>query len=97
MFERGTAVEADTGDAGDCEFHRQHVAFLAGWVVTGCMVDDTYGAVGKEFRRRSVQQPLRPYRTIGKSCSWPLRLLSLGLGTSASFYRCRAVSTARSL
>src|SRR5882724_5018300 len=30
-------------------------------------------------RRRSGQQPRRPYRTRGKSCSWPLRVLSLGL------------------
>src|ERR1700686_5193571 len=33
MFERGTAVEAETRDAGNCEFDRQHVALLAGWVV----------------------------------------------------------------
>src|SRR5258705_5950841 len=49
MLERGTAVEAHTGDAGDCEFHRQHVALLAGWVITGCTVDGTYRAVGKGF------------------------------------------------
>src|SRR3984893_11503345 len=49
MLERGTAVEADTGDAGDCEFYRQHVALLAGWIVTGCTVDDTHDAVGKGF------------------------------------------------
>src|SRR3979411_1043860 len=30
MLERGTAVEANTRDAGDCEFYRQHVTFLAG-------------------------------------------------------------------
>src|SRR3977135_2882662 len=41
MLERGTAVEADTRDAGDREFDRQHVAFLAGGVVTGCPVGDT--------------------------------------------------------
>src|SRR5438876_468196 len=33
----------------------------------------------ERFRRRSGQQPLRPYRTTGKSCSWPLLVLSLGL------------------
>ena len=27
-------------------------------------------------RRRSGRQPRRPYRTIGKSCSWPLLVLS---------------------
>src|SRR5918999_6337140 len=36
MLERGTAVEADARDAGNREFDRQHVALLAGWVVTGC-------------------------------------------------------------
>src|SRR3979490_1170320 len=35
MLERGTAVEADTGDAGDGDFYRQQVAPLAGGVVTG--------------------------------------------------------------
>src|SRR3954449_2498402 len=49
LFERGTAVEAETRDAGDCEFHRQHVALLAGWVVTGCTVDAAHGTVGKGF------------------------------------------------
>src|SRR5882762_10895627 len=49
MLERGTAVEAETGDAGDREFHRQHVALLAGWEVTGCTVNATHGAVGKGF------------------------------------------------
>jgi hypothetical protein len=54
VLERGTAVEAETRDAGDCEFHRQHVALLAGWVVTGCTVDGTHGAVGK-----GLNQPVR--------------------------------------
>ena len=47
MFERRTAVEAETRDAGNCEFDRQHVALFAGWVVTGSMVDGTHRAVGK--------------------------------------------------
>src|ERR1700737_1594279 len=47
MFERGTAVEAETRDAGNCEFDRQHVTLLAGWVVTGCTADGTHRAVGK--------------------------------------------------
>src|SRR5258708_17728548 len=34
-------------DAGDCEFDRQHIARLAGRVVTGCAVDRTHRAVGK--------------------------------------------------
>jgi hypothetical protein len=49
MLERGTAVEAKTGDAGDREFHRQHVALLAGWIVTGCTMDGTHDTVGKGF------------------------------------------------
>src|SRR4030081_2342833 len=36
MLERGTAVKANTGDAGHCEFYRQHVALLAGWIFPGC-------------------------------------------------------------
>jgi len=35
MLERGTAVKADTRNAGNREFDRQHIARLAGWVVTG--------------------------------------------------------------
>jgi hypothetical protein len=47
MLERGAAVEAETRDAGDREFHRQHVALLAGGIVTGCTMDGAHGAVGK--------------------------------------------------
>ena len=47
VLERRTAVEAETGDAGDREFDRQHVALLAGRVVTGCTVDGTHRTVGK--------------------------------------------------
>src|ERR1700736_4552846 len=47
MFEGGTAVEAETRDAGNGEFDRQHVALLAGWVVTGCTVDGTHRSGGK--------------------------------------------------
>jgi ribulose-5-phosphate 4-epimerase/fuculose-1-phosphate aldolase len=47
MFERGTAVEADTRDAGNFEFDYQHISLLAGWVVTRCTVDGTHRAVGK--------------------------------------------------
>jgi hypothetical protein len=43
MLERGTAVEADTGDPGD------HVALLSGRVVTGCTVDGTHRATGKSL------------------------------------------------
>src|SRR6266849_5713642 len=47
MSERGTAVEADTRDAGNFEFDCQHISLLAEWVVTGCTVDGTHRAVGK--------------------------------------------------
>src|SRR5262249_51752639 len=47
MFERGTAVEPETGNAGNSEFDRQHVAPLAGRVVTGRPVDGAHRAVGK--------------------------------------------------
>src|SRR5262245_22510002 len=39
VLERGTAVEADTGDARDRELDRQHVALPARWVVAGCTVN----------------------------------------------------------
>src|SRR3954471_22382327 len=45
VLERGPAVEPDTGDAGDRECDRQHVARLAGWEVTGCAVDGAHRAV----------------------------------------------------
>jgi hypothetical protein len=66
MLERGTAVDADTGDAGDYEYYRQHVTLLAGWVVTGCTVGDTYCAVGKDFgveagsRLHKLGRPITP-------------------------------------
>jgi hypothetical protein len=47
MFERGTAVEADTRDTGNLEFDCEHISLLAGWVVTWCTVDGTHSAVGK--------------------------------------------------
>jgi hypothetical protein len=47
VFECGTAVEADTRDAGNREFDHQYITRLAGWVVTGCTVDGAYHAVGK--------------------------------------------------
>src|SRR5262249_25575821 len=47
MFERGTAVEAETGNTGNREFDRQHITRLAGWIVTGCTVDGAHRAVGE--------------------------------------------------
>src|SRR5205807_6011626 len=47
VFEHGTAVEADTGDAGNLEIDCQHVSLLAGRVVAGCTVDGIHRAVGK--------------------------------------------------
>src|SRR5262252_8285156 len=49
MFERRTAVETDTRDAGNGEFDDQHITGLAGWIVTGCTVDGAHYAVGKRF------------------------------------------------
>src|ERR1700757_1669787 len=49
MFERGTAVEAETREAGHREFDRQHITRLAGWVVAGCAVDGAHDAVGEGF------------------------------------------------
>src|ERR1700681_8756 len=60
MFERGTAVEGDTRDAGNFEFDCQHISLLAEWVVTGCTVD------GKTCTRptctRPAQEPTLPDR-----------------------------------
>src|SRR5687768_15191126 len=47
MLERWTAVEADAGYPGDCEFDHQDIALLAGGVVAGCTEDGTQCAVGK--------------------------------------------------
>src|SRR5450756_1108692 len=47
MFDRRTAVEADTRDSGNIELDCQHISLLAARVVTGCTVDGTYRAVGK--------------------------------------------------
>src|SRR4029453_3597983 len=53
MFKRRTAVETDTGDAGNFELDRQHISLLARWIVTGCTVDGTHRAVGKRFGIKS--------------------------------------------
>src|SRR5262245_29685047 len=47
VFEHGTAVDADTSDAGNGEVDRQHITGLAGWVVAGCTHDGAHDAVGK--------------------------------------------------
>src|SRR5712675_2389164 len=96
MLERRTAVEADTGNAGDCEFHRQHVALLAGWVVTGCTVDATHGAVGKGFGVEAgsslcVLIVPQANRVLGHCVSFRSTY-----APSAVLYRCRAASTTRS-
>src|SRR5207248_9661270 len=49
MFERRTTVEPDTRDAGNCEFDRQDVVLLAGWIVTGRTVDRAHRAVRKNL------------------------------------------------
>src|SRR6267142_1552915 len=62
------------------------------WVHGGCHPRRCW----ERFRRRSGRQPLRPYHTTGKSCSWPLLVLSLGLRAVRGFYRRRAVFIMRS-
>src|SRR3954453_20871526 len=47
MLERGTAVEANAGHAGDREFYGQHITSLAGWVITGSTVYGAHYAVRK--------------------------------------------------
>src|SRR3712207_2703858 len=47
VLEIGNPVQAETRDARDGEFDRQHVALFAGWVVAGCAVHGTHRAVGK--------------------------------------------------
>src|SRR3954462_4888053 len=49
MLDRGPAIEAETGDAGDGEFDRQHIARLAGRVVAGSTVYGTHRAVRKSL------------------------------------------------
>ena len=69
MFERRTAVEADTRDAGNREFGEQYITRFAGRVVAGRTVDGANRAVGEDC---GVRPPRRPYRTRGKSCSLPI-------------------------
>src|SRR5712672_3761268 len=90
MLERGTAVKTDAGDAGDCEFYRQHVALLAGWIITGCTVEDTHGAVGKGFGVEAgsslcVLIVPQANRVLGHCVSFRSTY-----APSAVFYRCRA-------
>src|SRR4029079_1599478 len=53
MFEHRTAVEANAGNAGNFKLDRQHVALLAGRIVTGRAMDGAHGAVGKGFGIKS--------------------------------------------
>src|SRR5262245_17315796 len=74
MLEHRTAVDAETGDAGDGEFDCQHVALLAGWVVTGCTEDGTHRTVGKGScveagGRRGVLVVPQANRVLGHSLS----------------------------
>ena len=71
VLERGPAVEADAGDAGDGEVDRQHVARLAGRVVARERGGQRRPRCRERSRRRSGLQPRRPCRTTGRSCSWP--------------------------
>src|SRR5262249_18406601 len=47
MFERGTAVEAETRNAGNREFDGDHITRLAGWVVARCTADRADRAIGE--------------------------------------------------
>src|SRR5262249_36339550 len=40
--ERWSTVETETGNAQDGELHRQHIALLAAWIVTGTLVKRGY-------------------------------------------------------
>src|SRR5512134_387085 len=66
VLECGTTVEADTGDAGDREFYRKHVALLAGWVVAGRAMDSTHRAAGIPWCRpgygRQDEDTRHPHR-----------------------------------
>src|SRR5262245_20467761 len=53
MFERRTAVEADTGDASNFELDCQNISLLARGIVTGCTVDGAHRTVGKSFGIKS--------------------------------------------
>ena len=48
MFERRTAVDADTRDAGNREFDDQYITRFAGRVVAGRTVDGANRAVGED-------------------------------------------------
>ena len=49
MLECGAAVETNTGDTGDREFHCEHVARLAGRVIARRTMDGTYCAIRKRL------------------------------------------------
>ena len=91
VLERGAAVEADAGNAGNGELDRQHVALLAGRVVARRAVDGADRAVRERSWRRSGPPPRRPCRTRGRSCSWlskswPSNFLSLRCETHVPIY-----------
>jgi hypothetical protein len=44
VFEGGAAIEADTRDTGNIEFHYQYISLLSGWEVSRCTVDARQGA-----------------------------------------------------
>jgi len=49
VFERWTAVEANTRDAGDREFDNQHITRFSGRVVAGRTVGGAHRALRKGF------------------------------------------------
>src|SRR5262249_45972909 len=49
VLERRPAIEAEAGNAGDCELDRQHVARLARRIIAGRPMDGFDRAVGKSL------------------------------------------------
>src|SRR5205814_6285028 len=58
--ERRSAVETETGNAQDVELHRQHIALLAAWIVTGSLVNRGYFTI----RKRDGVEARRPMRVL---------------------------------
>ena len=53
MFERRTAIEADTGNTSNGELYNQNISLLSGGIVSRGTNDRTDRAVGKRFGIKS--------------------------------------------
>src|SRR4051794_19032237 len=83
MLERGPAIQADAGDAGDREFDGQNVALLAGWIVAGRAMDGIHGTVGESLgieagRRLGVLVVPQADRVLGNGHGFVLFPLKSG-------------------